>query len=376
MNILVVDTMEHELHCLKKAFSQSKCKLHYITDPRYILRALGKIRFDVIITATILDNTKTPLVDILKSVAQKHPNTVRVVINNEGDEASYNQVAHYNFLPPFSPDEVCSIIERLAQTNRSITKDSIVKIVSKIKSLPTPPKVYLQLNAMLEQNNADSHKISEIISQDPALTAKILQVSNSFSLNKGKPINDISEAITKMGIDTLCCIVMTAELFAHEPEIEGFSLVDEQLHCLNTAKLAASLVKTELKQETMLAGLLHDIGKLVLLEIDPKLSAQFLKNQNTCTNSILLEQKIFNTNHCQIGAYLLHCWNFSYDVIESIMNHHTPEKLCQKQFGAAQAVYLANALLRKQEPDECFVGHYKMTTLLDTLKARAEKYQD
>lgn len=370
----MVDTIEHELHGLKKAFT--RCKLHYITDPRYILRALGKVKFDVIITSSILDNNDVSVQDILKSISQKYPNIVRVVVNKEGDETNFNQVAHYNFLSPFSYDEVSTIIERLAQTNQTITKSSIIKIVSKIKSLPTPPRVYLQLSALLEQNNTDSHKISEIITQDPALTAKVLQVSNSFSLNKGKTIKDISEAITKMGVDALCCIVMTAELFSHETDIENFSLIDEQLHCLHTAKLAASLVKPELKQETMLSGLLHDIGKLVLLEIDPKLSAQFLKNHNKITNSLLLEEKIFKTNHCQIGAYLLHCWNFSYDIIENIIHHHAPEKLCQKKFGAPQAVYLANALLRGQEPDERFVVHYKMTALLDTLRARAEKYQN
>lgn len=371
MNILVVDTIEHELHCLKKAFFHSKCQLHFITDVRYILRALNKLNFDVIILASRLDNA-TPQ-DVLKAVSQKYPSLVRVVINNTGDESKYQHIAHYNFLPPIDAAQICVTIESLAKRNKNITKDSIVKIVANIKSLPSPPKVYMQLNALLEGSNADSHKIAEIITQDPALTAKVLQVSNNFALNKGKPNQNISDAITKMGIDTLSCIVMTAELFSYEPNIPNFSLIDEQLHCLHTAKLAASLVKPEFKQEAMLAGLLHDIGKLILFEIDPKLTQQFLQNVNQTANTLLLEQKLFNTNHCQIGAYLLHYWSFPYSTIESIINHHSPEKLLEGRFGVAQAVYLANTLLRQQEPNELFVSHFKMTSIIDTLKARAEK---
>ena len=269
--------------------------------------------------------------------------------------------------------KIVSTIANLANNNQAITKDIIVRTVENIKTLPSPPKVYLQLNAILKERNSDSDKIANIIQRDPALTAKVLQFSNKTFPSNGKPILNISDAITKMGIDTLCCIVMTAELFSYQPEIKGFSIQEEQLHCLATAKLAGSLVKPVLKQDAMIAGLLHDIGKLVLFEINEKSTALFFKHQKVNENNVALENKIFAVDHCHVGGYLLHTWGFSYHIIEAIILHHRPEKLLKKDFGIAQAVYLANVLMAKQTPNTEFINHYKLTDSLNELTKRAEK---
>lgn len=256
---------------------------------------------------------------------------------------------------------------------QAITKKVIVKAVASVKTLPSPPKVYLQLNALLQEAHNDSQKFADIITQDPALAAKVLQFSNSSFMVNGKALTNIADAITKMGLDTLCCIVMTSELFSYQPKIDNYSIINEQLHSLAVARLAASLVKPELKQETMLAGLLHDLGKLVLYEINPKLTQTFFKHKEQAKDNIALEQKVFGTDHCHIGGYLLHTWNFSPSVIEAVVLHHAPEKLLRKSFGIAQATYLANQLICEQTLDEKFIEHFKLTPLLEKLTARAAK---
>ncbi|MCJ8320383.1 MAG: HDOD domain-containing protein [Colwellia sp.] len=262
-----------------------------------------------------------------------------------------------------------------AAITQAITKKVIVKAVASVKTLPSPPKVYLQLNALLQEANTDSQKFADIITQDPALAAKVLQFSNSSFLVNGKTLTNITDAITKMGLDTLCCIVMTSELFSYKPEIENYSIVNEQLHSLAVARLAASLVKPALKQEAMLAGLLHDLGKIVLYEINPKLTQTFFKHKekDKDKDNIALEQKIFNTDHCHISGYLLHTWKFSATVIEAVLLHHAPEKLLRKNFGIAQATYVANQLIHNQALDENFVEHFKLAPLLEKLTARAAR---
>jgi len=193
-------------------------------------------------------------------------------------------------------------------------------------------------------------------------------------MSKGKPLNSISEAITRMGVDMLVSLVMTAELFCNQPDVPGFSIENEQQHSLATAQLASSLVDPELKQEAMIAGLLHDIGKLVLVEIDLQLSKTFFEQANPQSDNILLERKIFNCDHCHIGAFLLHSWSFPFPVIEAILNHHEPNKLLKSKFGIAQSVYVANKLLRSQPLDEAFIKHYKLEKSLDSLEQKAQKY--
>ncbi len=253
---------------------------------------------------------------------------------------------------------------------QAITKEVIVNAVSSVKTLPTPPKIYMQLNELLKQKNVDSQRIANIITQDPALAAKVLQFSNTSFLVSGKKLTNINDAITKMGIDTLCCIVMTSELFSYTPNIENFSVIDEQLHCLATAKLTASLVKPELKQDAMIAGLLHDIGKVVLYEINPPLTRLYFSQRSKGEDNILFEQKIFGTDHCHIGGYLLHLWKFPAHIIESTVLHHSPQKLLRSTFGIAQAVYLATTLLDKFSVSPEFIKHYQLENTLDKLRQK------
>ncbi len=368
MKILLIDNVDDSLLELKQEMLKTRAQFAHVTGLNAAILALSEHKFNVVICAIQIENNGENA--LIEMIAKRFPAIVRITVSD--NKQSQNN-AHYCFEQPLECEKIISTIANLANNNQAITKDIIVRTVENIKTLPSPPKVYLQLNAILKERNTDSQKIAEIIQQDPALTAKVLQFSNNTFANTGKPLMNINDAITKMGIDTLCCIVMTAELFSYQPEIAGFSILEEQLHCLATAKLASSLVKPELKQDAMIAGLLHDIGKLVLFEINEKSTALFFKHQKEKDNNVALEHKIFAIDHCHVGGYLLHTWGFSYHIIEAIILHHRPEKLLKKDFGIAQAVYLANVLMAKQTPNTEFINHYKLTDSLGEITKRAEK---
>lgn len=369
MKILLIDNIENQLLELKQELVKPRADIAHVNGLNDAISALSRYKFNVVICTTIVDNNDGN--SILHMIAKKFPTIVRILISDS--EQHVNNSAHYCFAQPIECKTIISTIANLANNNKAITKDIIVKTVANIKTLPSPPKVYMQLNAILKESSTGSQKIAQIIQQDPALTAKVLQFSNNTFAQGIKPMMNISDAITKMGIDTLCCIVMTAELFSYAPKIKGFSVQNEQLHCLATAKMAASMVKPELKQDTMIAGLLHDIGKVVLFEISEKSTATFFMHRISHENNIDLENKIFSSDHCHVGGYLLHMWGFSYNIIEAIILHHRPEKLLQKTFGVAQAVYLANVLVNQQTPDEAFISHYKLAGVIDALTQRAKK---
>jgi len=373
MNILLVDNANRELTSVKSAL-QDDHQLTLVDDAFNALAVLAKKKYDLVITVFTLD--KMDGEELLKSITTEYPSIVRVLIIDtlSSDVAKkVSNVAHQLFCQPIDTSKVCITIKKLSPCKQAVTKEAIIKAVAKVKTLPSPPKVYMQLNAMLQDSNTDSQKIAEVITQDPALTAKVLQFSNNSFL-KGKSVNSINDAITRMGVDTLCCIVMTAEMFSYQVDIEGFDIEKEQLHALATAKLAASLVKPEFKQQAMIAGLLHDIGKLVLYQIDGKLTKTFFKHKSTNSDNLPLEKKVFSSNHCHIGGYLLHLWSFSYKTIEAIILHHNPEKLLKKDFAIAQAVYVANKLTTEQEIDPTFIQHYKLDKVLEKLQLRAAKF--
>ena len=369
MKILLIDNNDNQLLELKQELHKSRAQFAHVTGLNAAVSALSQHQFNVVICTAMVDNSKGNA--IFEMIAKKFPAIVRILIDsNEQQEQS---AVHYCFAKPLACQTIIKTITQLSKNNQAITKDIIVKTIANIKVLPSPPKVYMQLNSILKASNTDSQKIAQIIQQDPALTAKVLQFSNNTFATGTKPMMNISDAITKMGIDTLCCIVMTAELFSYKPDIKNFSILDEQLHSLATAKLAASMVKQELKQDAMIAGLLHDIGKVVLYEVNEKSTALFFMHRINDDDNIALENKIFASDHSHVGGYLLHTWGFSYQIIEAVVLHHQPEKLLLKSFGIAQAVYLANILIRKQTPDEAFIEHYKLSGVIDALTSRAEK---
>ncbi len=368
MKVLFVSQTEKDIATVKRLFARGNHQLSIIDNAQGALALLTSSRYDVIIASQVLKDMVGA--ELLAHAAKQYPRAIRLFINDDtGQECKF---AHQTFLSPLNATAFVEVIESFTRSHGAISKKQIVDAVAQVKTLPSPPKVYMQLNSLLQDKNCDSHKIAEVIIQDPALVAKVLQFVNSSAMAKGKQIKSIPDAITKMGVDTLCCIVMTAELFAYQPSIEGFSINDEQIHCLNVAKMAASIIKPELKLDTLLAGLLHDIGKLVLYEINPDLTKSFFKQADK-VNDAAIEKRVFSTDHAQVGGYLLHQWHFPYTVIEAIVLHHSPAKLIRKSFGVPQAVYLANQLIKQQSVDSKFIAHYKLESVLEKLTLRAEK---
>lgn len=376
MKILLIQTKAKELQIVEDSLKHSQYQIFNACSVKQAVSYLAEHQFNLVITLNILG--KVSGLDFLKAIQKKFPKAARFIVDNSNEEQDdsfdISQVAHASFSLPISGPQIKTSIHNICVQQSSITSKSIVHAVKNAKTLPSPPKVYLQLNHILQSKSVDSEQIAKIVAQDPALTAKVLQFSNSAFINKGQPIVSITDAITRMGVEMLSAIVMTAELFVHESSIEGFSIENEQQHSLATAKLAASLVKPELKQQAMIAGLLHDIGKLVLFEIDKELSQRYFNQCNTTTDNMLLERKIFNCDHSQVGAYLLHTWSFSFELIQAITHHHDSKALRDSNFGAAQAVYVANKLLHDQAICPEFIQHFKLENTLDSLKKRAEKF--
>jgi len=373
MKVLLIDGQSASLRSLNDLFQQHQCSSVYFEDPIVALKSFSKHQFDVVICAE--DIVRTTTFNFLKAVSIKYPTIVRTAYTTKRENLEVERISHYVFEKAQNDIEIVNTISNLGTSKKSITKKVIVKAVASVKTLPSPPKVYLQLNAVLKNRNSDSDKIAEIISQDPSLVAKVLQFSNTAFLPNGKKLTSITEAITKMGVETLSCIVMTAEMFSYEPDIPNFSIQEEQLHSLATARFAATMVDKTLKNDALLAGLLHDIGKLVLFEIDKALTIKYFENSSRTSSDILLEKRIFGTDHCQIGAYLLHIWSFPYEIIDSVLSHHSPEKLLDKPFGVSQAIYLASTLLKEEELDNAFVEKFNLKGSLEKLKKMADSFR-
>jgi HD-like signal output (HDOD) protein len=243
-------------------------------------------------------------------------------------------------------------IERACHLKALLHDDSIRSMVGGLGELPSLPRTYHALTLALADPNTSIQKVAAIVEFDVGIAAKILQLVNSAFFGIARSITNIQGAVGYLGVSTLRSLVLSVEVFrvfAPKGPIQGFSLEDLQRHARLTSYLAARLpVPSHLVDITMVAGILHDVGKLIMAW---KLTGRFKKlmaeaEQEQCP-LYKVEEREYGFSHAEIGAYLLGLWGLPYAVVEAVALHHAPDRVPHQNFDAASAVYIANLLAQE-----------------------------
>jgi putative nucleotidyltransferase with HDIG domain len=204
-------------------------------------------------------------------------------------------------------------------------------IYAKIDELPTIPVVVAKVLALIEDDKADAQALTKVISRDPALTAKVLKVANSAYYGFPQTISGLDRAVALLGMNMVQSLALSIGVLGNLPksrEPENFSTQGLWLHSLAVAtamdELKKYCAKTGEAEYFFVVGLLHDVGKIVLLhffmkEYEKALSQ--LKNGNGST-LYLVERAAIGFDHGQVGAMLLDRWKFPREVIMPIAVHH------------------------------------------------------
>ncbi len=218
-----------------------------------------------------------------------------------------------------------------------LRNETLIKIVSGIKNFPSLPSIYNLIVAEMQSPDGSLNKVGHLISQDVSMSAKILQLVNSAFFALPRKITDPQQAAVLIGIETLKSLVLSIHVFSSfskEAELCGFSPATMWNHSLRTARLAADIARAEkaernVVEEAMLAGMLHDIGRLILLKIPNKYNEVMELMETTGCNSVDAEYTVMGTSHAELGAYLLGLWGLPENVVESVAFHHKPSKLIE-----------------------------------------------
>jgi HD-like signal output (HDOD) protein len=249
-------------------------------------------------------------------------------------------------------------VRRAAELERSMKSDTLRQLVTRCVELPSVPAVFSEMVEALQNPETDIETIGAIIVKDGAMTAKILKLVNSAFFGLGHKIADPNEAVAYLGTDTIKSLVLFANAFAEYERIqlEGFSIESLWAHSLVAAR-AAKMVAThedaerKLTDEAYVAGLLHDVGKLVFAA---NLAEDYQKALNLArAKKITLaaaEREIFGADHADIGGYILGLWGLPVPVVEAIALHHRPRKVAQKTFSPLTAVHVGNVLASAEKP--------------------------
>lgn len=230
--------------------------------------------------------------------------------------------------------------------------EQLKKIIKKIKDLPTLPQVLIKLTELVNDPRSAARDLGRVIAADQSQTARLLKLVNSPLYGFPRTISSVNEAIAILGfnaVKNLCLSITIFDIISNSNGRGGFNrekFWHHSIGCAVGAKILAQYIGYAEKEELFIAGLLHDIGKVVL--------DQFFHDEFNEITSLVLsknilmleaEKEVLQLTHARVGQMLALYWNLPLKLTDSIAYHHQPLKnprYCKE----TSAVHLADILCR------------------------------
>ncbi len=226
-------------------------------------------------------------------------------------------------------------------------QDSVRKVVERIKDLPTLPAVVSKIIEIVDNPSTSATDLNKAISMDQALSARVLKLVNSAFYGFPKRIETLTQAIVILGFNTVRSLALSismVDFFTGSGTRSYLNYTEFWKHSIATSILARLIAKkgySSISEETFIAGLLHDIGILVL--------DQFLHGEYEAVFKTMQEENIslfkaetrFGITHCDVGKMLATKWNLPDPLLYAVAYHHTPN-LAQDFKPIVSTIHIAN----------------------------------
>lgn len=230
-------------------------------------------------------------------------------------------------------------------------KEQIDLLLKDVTKLPQMSNVVVRVLNLVNKKEVTIQEVASEISKDPSITASIIKLSNSAYYRASKPVRTVPEALMTLGLETVREIVMlSASKTVMKKDLKGYQLEGDEMwmHSLVVAEISGQIVtdkKLKIQRDlAFTAGLLHDIGKVILTQFFPIKMIEIkseLKNMETTFTDI--EKKYFGYDHQEVGLKILTAWNFPDELKEVVAYHHQPKE--SKQFPLlCSVVHIANTI--------------------------------
>lgn len=298
---------------------------------------------------------------LLSRVATLYPRTARFVLSSyDAEETAVDllQTAHQLLPKPCAAETLHRVLKRLDDLSRLLPDRRLQGIAAQAGFLPSPPEVLQGLRDAL-QADADSAALGALFRVDPGATAKLMQLASSgFACGFGK-IADIDAAHQQLGSRLMQQLAGSLSVGPPSPEAAPrlftpmpAALRYNQARARHIATLASGLARLPEDAATAyVAGLLCDVGQLLLTQTAPeRLYAMEAEASQRAVSPHVMELATWGATHAELGAYLLALWGLPFQIVETVANHHTPERAAADRLGLTQIVWLAACVVDGEEP--------------------------
>jgi HD-like signal output (HDOD) protein/CheY-like chemotaxis protein len=355
MRILFVDDEEMVLRMLQLAVVSMKGQwdASYAHSGPEALELLSRQSFDLVVSDMRMPEMNGS--QLLNAIFKLYPGIFRVILTGFVEQERVMEVvgtAHQFLAKPFQLEALKELLQRAGALKQRLQNPATRGIIAQTGCIPSVPDVYFKILDALQEADCPIERIADITASDPGLSSKLLQLVNSAFFGFASQSSSVREAVTLLGTGTIRSLALTCRLFsAFKVEPSGkFSLEQVWAHSSRVARAAEHIARlehsdTSIVEQAFTAGLLHDLGKLVLANA---LRSEYLSliHRADGEKSRLsdLEQAALGTTHADVGASLLQLWGLPAPLIEAVLCHECPGLLRSNGFTAAIAVHVANVL--------------------------------
>jgi HD-like signal output (HDOD) protein len=322
-------------------------------DGQAAMELIRQRAFDVVVTDMQMPGMSG--IELLTEVRKLHPQTSRIIVSgasNQAIAADSLNCTHLFIPKPVNVSTLKSTLARVISLDAYLNDDKLRGLAGKMRALPSFPMIYLEIIREIESPRSSIQGIAQIAAQDPGITAKILQVVNSAAFGLPQTISNPVEAVQQLGMTTVRSLALSAQVFSsfNPGRLKHFHAETLWSHLMKCGGLARAIMRRERaaaaeSEDAFTAGMLHDIGQLMLADSLPdEFEKALVLAQQEKIPLHEAELKIFGATHIGLAAYLFGLWGLPASVVEAVAFHHAPEKSGLKKFSALTAVHVANAL--------------------------------
>jgi putative nucleotidyltransferase with HDIG domain len=240
------------------------------------------------------------------------------------------------------------------------TQEEIIGILDQVSTLPTIPLVIQKISEVVRDPSSDARSVARVIEDDPAIMARILKVVNSALYSSDIEIDSVSQAVARMGMVAVNNLALSTTVFSMFSENDDVAFDRQEFwrHSICTGiascviqNRAKSALKTRHLPETLrLAGLLHDIGKVVM---EQYLFTEFHEAVDAARKRpaplYQVEQELVGADHAYIGAWLAKKWGLGEELVQVIRWHHDPESASEEHREKVILCHVANYICNQQK---------------------------
>jgi HD-like signal output (HDOD) protein len=302
----------------------------------------------------VVSDMRMPGIDgtaVLEAARRTHPGSVRLILsgNTSTDPAICAMGTAHQFLAkPCDPVVLERVLVRICGLREILADPALQALIGGVGSLPSPPSTYWALVRALSDPEATIRGVAAIVERDIGVAAKVLQLVNSSFFGRARRVTSLEDAISYLGTSLVRAVALSHEAVRlFEPcgqcrfDVEAF-----QSHSLRVAGLARRLaIDPAHSDDAFMAGMLHDIGKLVLATRAPaQIAAAIATSQESGQRLHQVELTLGGVSHAEVGGYLLGIWGLPHAIVEAVTLHHRPQLAGTDNVAVLVAVHVADAL--------------------------------